>query len=186
MKENPFVLINSKKPIRCMVVDETVYFSLTDIGAAIGIGNPHEAKRYLDENEIKKGQVKNSGSFISVKNVFRLIFYAKNNVLNNFVSWLINILLPFAYENSLIVVQDDKPKPQGYTINKMTAKETEEDELDDEAYILLNKELKKQIFIFNKESIKVEQIFMEIGEILDGANEVIKDADAHLSVNESK
>lgn len=186
MKDEPFVLINSNAKIRCIVVDEVVYYSLADIGNAIGIGNPHEARRYLDENEIQKGKTKNSGSYISIKNVFRLVFYAKNHVLNNFVSWLINVLLPFAFENSLVVVQANKNKPQTYTIANTNAEKIDEDELDDEAYIVLNKELKKQIFIFNKESIKVEQIFMEIGEILDGANEVIKDADAHLSVNESK
>lgn len=49
----------------------------------------------------------------------------------------------------------------------------EDDDLDDDLYPILNKELRKQIFIFERELLKVEQLFMDIGDLLDSANEII-------------
>ena len=48
-----------------------------------------------------------------------------------------------------------------------------DDDLDDDSYPILNKELRKQIFIFERELLKVEQLFMDIGDLLDSANEII-------------
>ncbi len=39
----------------------------------------------------------------------------------------------------------------------------EDDDLDDGSYPILNKELRKQIFIFERELLKVEQLFMISG-----------------------
>ena len=49
----------------------------------------------------------------------------------------------------------------------------EDDDLDDDSYPILNNELRKQIFIFERELLKVEQLFMDIGDLLDSANEII-------------
>lgn len=49
----------------------------------------------------------------------------------------------------------------------------EDDDLDDDSYPILNKELRKQIFVFERELLKVEQLFMDIGDLLDSANEII-------------
>ena len=54
-----------------------------------------------------------------------------------------------------------------------TAATNEDDDLDDDSYPILNKELRKQIFIFERELLKVEQLFMDIGDLLDSANEII-------------
>ncbi len=52
-KFKPFVIAKEVKgKLRTMVVNGEVYYSLLDIGHAIGIGNPHETKRYLDDKEI--------------------------------------------------------------------------------------------------------------------------------------
>lgn len=168
--EVPFVLVEDAK-INIEVYDNTIYYSLKDIGEYLGIGNPNEAKRYLDEKEIKRGSTKQSRTFISIKNVFRLLFYAKNNKLSQFVSWLINVLLPYAFENGMFVV--DKEDDDSQNNEEMIVLTEDEDELDDESYVLLNKELKKQNYIFNKEILKIEQLFMELGDVIERANEVI-------------
>jgi len=170
----PFILIDDVK-VNVEIFDGSIYYSLNDVGRYIGIGNPTEAKRYLDESEIKKSSSKSSRIFISIKNVFRLLFYAKNSKLSSFVSWLINVLLPFAYENKLFMVNETEIKEEQQEDESVVI-EDEDDELDDESYILLNKELKKQNFIFNKEILKIEQLFMELGDVIERANESIQAA----------
>lgn len=122
---------------------------LLDIGHAIGIGNPHKTKRYLDDKEIYRGNLKTSPSFISVKNVLRMLFYAKNKVLGDFVPWLINILLPYEVRNGAIIINEDE-----VIVSKQAAPEyiNEDDDLDDDSYPILNKELRKQISIFERAS----------------------------------
>jgi hypothetical protein len=83
-----------------------------------------------------------------------MLFYAKNIVLGDFVPWLINVLLPYEVRNGAIIINED-------------------DDLDDDSYPILNKELRKQILIFERELLKVEQLFMDIGDLLDSANEII-------------
>lgn len=167
----PFVIAKEPKgKLRTMVVNGEVYYSLLDIGHAIGIGNPHETKRYLDDKEIYRGNLKTSPSFISVKNVLRMLFYAKNKVLGDFVPWLINVLLPYEVRNRTIIINEDE-----VIASKQATPEyiNEDDDLDDDSYPILNKELRKQIFIFERELLKVEQLFMDIGDLLDSANEII-------------
>lgn len=82
------------------------------------------------------------------------------------------MLLPFAYDNKMILLK----KAAEVTIADETEEIDEDDILDDESYILLNKELKKQNFIFNKEILKIEQLFMELGDVIDRANEAIASA----------
>ena len=61
----------------------------------------------------------------------------------------------------------------------------EDDDLDDDSYPILNKELRKQIFIFERELLKAEQLFMDIGDLLDSANEIINpDSIKKTSVNQ--
>ncbi len=171
---NPFVIVEDKE-IDVEIFDNKAYYSLNDIGKYIGIGNPSESKKYLDEKEIKRTSGKGK-IYISIKNVFRLLFYAKNNKLNQFVSWLINVLLPFAFENKLLLIEKEKEIQSTDDAPEFD----EEDVLDDESYILLNKELKKQNFIFNKEILKIEQLFMELGDVIDRANETIKTSADHI------
>ena len=64
-------------------------------------------KRYLDDKEIYRGNLKTSPSFISVKNVLRMLFYAKK-VLGDFVPWLINVLLPYEVRNGAIIINKDE------------------------------------------------------------------------------
>ena len=167
---DPFIIFEDAE-IGYEIFDNEIYYSLNDIGKCIGIGNPSESKRYLDEKGLKRSSAKGR-IYISVKNIFRLLFYAKNTKLNLFVSWLINVLLPFAYDNKLLLLK----KAEEVTIAEETEEIDEDDILDDESYLLLNKELKKQIFIFNKELLKIEQLFMELGDVIDRANEAIASA----------
>ena len=161
---------NPKGKMRTTVVNGATYYSLMDIGHAIGIGNPHGAKPYLDEKEIYRGSSKSSPTFISVRNVLRLLFYAKNNVLSDFVSWLINVLLPFEIKNELIQVTktDEVVSPKQPNLEFV-----DDEELDEDSYAILNKELRKQILVFEREILKAEQVFMDIGDLLDSANEII-------------
>ena len=170
MAVNPFIIFEDVE-IGYEIFDNEIYYSLNDVGKYIGIGNPSESKRYLDEKGIKRSSSKGR-IFINVKNIFRLLFYAKNTKLNLFVSWLINVLLPFAYDNKIILLK----KEAEVTIADETEEIDEDDILDEESYILLNKELKKQNFIFNKEILKIEQLFMELGDVIDRANEAIASA----------
>jgi hypothetical protein len=124
----------------------------------------------LDDKEIYRGNLKTSPSFISIKNVLRMLFYAKNIVLGDFVPWLINVLLPYEVRNGAIIINEDE-----VIVSKQATPEyiNEDDDLDDDSYPILNKELRKQIFIFERELLKVEQLFMDIGDLLDSANEII-------------
>ena len=99
-----------------------------------------------------------------------MLFYAKNKVLGDFVPWLINVLLPYEVRNRAIIINEDE-----VIVSKQATPEyiNEDDDLDDDSYPILNKELRKQIFIFERELLKVEQLFMDIGDLLDSANELI-------------
>ena len=151
-------------------VNGETYYSLRDVGLFLKIGNPNESKRHLDQNEIYKSKENKSRIFISLKNVFRLIFYSKNSSLNDFVSWLINVLLPFAFQNGFININ---------TVNEVIEDNSQQDnniskeELDDEDYSLLNKELMKHNLYFGHEILRLDTILMEISDILSRANEKV-------------
>ena len=152
------------------VAGET-YYSLKDVGTFLKIGNPNESKRHLDPNEIYKSKDSKNRIFISIRNVFRLIFYSKNSSLNDFVSWLINALLPFAYQNGFInigIINEDAND------NKETIDNNQQDEeLDDEDYSLLNKELMKHTIYFGHEVLRLDTILMEVADILSKVNEKV-------------
>ena len=162
--------IGEENSITTEVVAGETYYSLRDVGLFLKIGNPSESKRHLDSNEIYKSKENKSRIFISLKNVFRLIFYSKNSSLNDFVSWLINVLLPFAFENGFININ---------TISESTNDNTEQannysdKSLDDEDYSLLNKELMKHNLYFGHEILRLDTILMEISDILSRANEKV-------------
>ena len=151
------------------VAGET-YFSLRDVGLFLKIGNPTESKRHLDPSELYKSKDNKNRIFISLKNVFRLIFYSKNSSLNDFVSWLINVLLPFAYDNGFINIGTitDEPEEKKEIVDNDT-----KEELDDEDYNLLNKELMKHTIYFGHEVLRLDTILMEVADILSKVNEKV-------------
>lgn len=102
--------------------------------------------------------------------MFRLFFYTKNSSLNDFVAWLINVLLPFAFENGLITINTNSQN------NEESNEEIEEDtphQLDKEDYNLLNKELIKHNLYFGHEILRLDNIIMEILELTSKASEKI-------------
>ena len=91
-------------------------------------------------------------------------------MLSDFVLWLINVLLPFEIKNELIRVTKIN---EVVSLKQPNLEFVDDEELDDDSYAILNKELRKQILVFEREILKAEQIFMDIGDLLDSANELI-------------
>ena len=91
-------------------------------------------------------------------------------MLSDFVSWLINVVLPFEIKNELIQVTktDEAVSPKQPNLEFV-----DDEELDEDSYAILNKELRKQILVFEREVLKAEQVCMDIGDLLDSANEII-------------
>lgn len=65
MAVNPFIIFEDVE-IGYEIFDNEIYYSLNDVGKYIGIGNPSESKRYLDEKGIKRSSSKGR-IFINVK-----------------------------------------------------------------------------------------------------------------------
>lgn len=163
-------IIGDEDKIMTEVVNGEIYYSLKDVGQFLKIGNPNETKKYLDSTEVYKSKDKLNRIFISLKNVFRLFFYTKNSSLNDFVAWLINVLLPFAFENGLITINTYSQD------NEESNEEIEDDtphQLDKEDYNLLNKELIKHNLYFGHEILRLDNIIMEILELTSKASEKI-------------
>lgn len=91
-------------------------------------------------------------------------------MLSDFVLWLINVLLPFEIKNELIRVTKTN---EVVSLKQPNLEFVDDEELDDDSYAILNKELRKQILVFEREILKAEQVFMDIGDLLDSANELI-------------
>lgn len=91
-------------------------------------------------------------------------------MLSDFVLWLINVLLPFEIKNELIRVTKIN---EVVSLKQPNLEFVDDEELDDDSYAILNKELRKQILVFEREILKAEQVFMDIGDLLDSANELI-------------
>lgn len=169
MAVNPFIIFEDVE-IGYEIFDNEIYYSLNDVGKYIGIGNPSESKRYLDEKGIKRSSSKGR-IFINVKNILDYCFMQKYKI--KFICIVAyKCAFTIAYDNKMILLK----KAAEVTIADETEEIDEDDILDDESYILLNKELKKQNFIFNKEILKIEQLFMELGDVIDRANEAIASA----------
>ena len=163
-------IIGDEEKILTEVVNGETYYSLRDVGQFLKIGNPNETKKYLDSSEVYKSKDKLNRIFISLKNVFRLFFYTKNSSLNDFVAWLINVLLPFAFENGLIAINTNSQS------SDESNDEIEEDtphQLDKEDYNLLNKELIKHNLYFGHEILRLDNIIMEILGLTSKASEKI-------------
>lgn len=163
-------MIGDEDKIMTEVVNGEIYYSLKDVGQFLKIGNPNETKKYLDSTEVYKSKDKLNRIFISLKNVFRLFFYTKNSRLNDFVAWLINVLLPFAFENGLITINTNSQN------NEESNEEIEDDtphQLDKEDYNLLNKELIKHNLYFGHEILRLDNIIMEILGLTSKASEKI-------------
>ncbi len=155
------------------------YYSLRDIGLFLKIGNPSESKRHLDPNEVYKSKDNKNRIFISLKNVFRLIFYSKNSSLNDFVSWLVNVLLPFAFDNGFInigAISDEQIE------KKEPVDSDQQEELDDEDYSVLNKELMKHTIYFGHEVLRLDTILMEVADILSKVNEKVPSSEGGESL----
>ena len=77
---------------------------------------------------------------------------------------------PFEIKNELIQVTktDEVVSPKQPNVEFV-----DDEELDDDSYAILNKELRKQILVFEREVLKAEQVCMDIGDLLDSANEII-------------
>ena len=73
----------------------------------------------------------------------------------------------------LLIKQLPQNKLTSFYFNNTNLEFVDDEELDDDSYAILNKELRKQILIFERQILKAEQVFMDIGDLLDFANELI-------------